>query len=680
MKKYLFAVFGLLAVPAFAEPPVYYGEPLEYLEEEITVDQVSEEAAETAAPVAPKPAAPSPRANINRAVNRVGATPQAAAESGRATPSRAVASRAAVTGASATGNNNAAVQRSRAASAIANADNAAPATRRAAAQAPDANTARAAMAPLVQSDTVNNPLYIPSGARVSVRTPVTATRGGTIRSATGSSASLSEAEMISGPTMEEVAQLSDFCKAQYFACMDGFCAVLDDNQGRCSCSSNITKYKKVEDALKEATEQLQDIAAKIQYIGLTTDEVKALFTATEAELAMQSTPDSTQLKNDLDKIRRLVVDIKPENSFGSEMGLDFSNLLDFNLGLDFDLSTLFTDGGQKINNQRGAELYKTASTRCKSSVLENCRKQGIDINVIINGYDLEIDRQCMVYERNLEESNTNMRRTVRNATTVLQRARLVVAQNRNTYDAKGCVNALDSCMQNEFVCGSDYENCLDPTGKFIVNGQIVAGSTPGLAPTGDLFKVWNYGSSNAWTTGDLSGLIATIPNNIPSGFNGEFSISGDGGMLKSMLNKIGYIDADGRVFGMCASVLNKCQNLTFTSVKPARYYPNNTVVKEFLNRTFMQIKARQETVLADFAETCVTDSRSCLLANGAVQATDTLTAQGNVPTATQNACESIMKTCASVLSGTTTITNVITAAICYNEKSFNTTSRKCDAP
>ena len=64
--------------------------------------------------------------------------------------------------------------------------------------------------------------------------------------------------------------------------MDNFCNVLDDNQGRCSCSANLSNYAETEEALKQATEDLQDVALQIQYIGLTADEVETLFTQTEA--------------------------------------------------------------------------------------------------------------------------------------------------------------------------------------------------------------------------------------------------------------------------------------------------------------------------------------------------------------------------------------------------------------
>ena len=83
--------------------------------------------------------------------------------------------------------------------------------------------------------------------------------------------------------MTEQKNMTDFCKAQYTACMDNFCNVLDDNQGRCSCSANLSNYAETEAALKEATERLQDVAQQIQYIGLTADQVESLFTETAAE-------------------------------------------------------------------------------------------------------------------------------------------------------------------------------------------------------------------------------------------------------------------------------------------------------------------------------------------------------------------------------------------------------------
>ena len=455
--------------------------------------------------------------------------------------------------------------------------------------------------------------------------------------------------------MDEIVQLTDYCKAQYTSCMDNFCNVLDDNQGRCSCSKNIKNYEKTENALKLATEALQDVSQQIQYIGLTKDDIETLFTQTEAEIAMQSTTDSTQLKNDLDNIKDMIVGIKTGTASSSETGMSFdlSGLLDFNIdSTGFDLTALFAGNNSNtssISNQRGEQLYKTAVARCKASVLNTCQAQGVDVAVITNSYDLEIDKQCIAYERALTDSNENMNRTVRNAKVVLQKARLMVAQQKNAYDLRGCVNALDSCMQDDFVCGTDYENCLDPTGKYIVNGEVVVGSLPGYpikdddstepgaAPiqhTDGLYATWGYTkdseSLNAWTAdGRLTDYINKYVTENTVQENSE-------NLAEYLQYKIGYIDNDNKAYGMCSSVLAKCQNYTYTD--KSKYNPNNQVIKEYLQRTLTQIKVAQDEIISGYAENCISDVTSCLSSNNSA----------SNPNYAINACKAQIVTCMSV--------------------------------
>ena len=455
--------------------------------------------------------------------------------------------------------------------------------------------------------------------------------------------------------MEDDKQITDFCKAQYSACMDNFCNVLDDAQGRCSCSKNIKNYAKSEEALKQANELLQDVAQQIQYIGLTRDEVETLFTQTAAEQAMQGVTDNSQIKTQLDKIYDMMVDVKPGTATATDttdtgLALDLNNLLDFTFdSTGFDLLSMFSPSEQSssISNQRGEQLYKTAASRCKATVLDACRSQGVDVTLITNSYDLEIDKSCVAYERSLTDGNAEMRQTVRNAQNVLQRARLMVRQQKNTYDLRGCVTALDACMQDEFVCGADYENCLDPSGKYIVNGEVVIGSTPGqpvldgyyLQPgyqydTSHLYSTWNYkwnyGDTNAWLPdGSLVDYIEETVKDDPKTTSEDMSAF--------LQYKIGYHDDEtDRNYGMCMSVLNKCQDLTYN--REGEYEPNNNVIREYLQRTMTQIKVRQDAILAAYAESCIPDVKSCLSQNG----------YATTPNIAINACRQQVVTCMSV--------------------------------
>lgn len=663
MKRFIAVLSGLLVLPAFAEvAPIFYDGVIEYSDEEPSGEEINA-ATETVvvAPVA-QPSSVNPRTanrNASRAVpSTASANVSSRANAGRVTASNRTASNAVTartaTNASARGT----VSRvsTRAARSATNGTQQIATTRRAMQTTPTT----AARASIVQTDTVNTPLYT---GRVSSRASAVRARIPTISSTSSSVVTTAESAADATQSMDELAQITDFCKAQYTSCMDNFCNVLDDNQGRCSCSKNIKNYAKTEEALKAATEALQDVAQQIQYVGLSADEIETLFTQTEAEIQMQSTQDNTQLKNDLDRIKNLIVDVKGGSAStvsDAGMGFNLSGLLDFSIdSTGFDLASLFgttTADTSSISNQRGETLYKTAAARCKSAVLTNCAAQGVDISVIANSYDMEIDKQCIAYERSLTDTNAEMNQTVRNAKGVLQRARLMVAQQKNSYDLRGCVNALDSCMQDDYVCGTDYEYCLDPTGKYIVDGEIVVGSTPGYvvsssaltAPGIDygesktLYSTWFYDNNKyAFGTDNDKGTLSDYINKtVTSTAQTQTSDI----MSNYLLYKIGY-NEDGKNYGMCMSVLNKCQDYTYTGTTAANrtYNPANDVVKEYLQRTLTKIKVAQDAVIADYAENCITDVSSCL-------ATNNYEKSNNIAI---NACRAQIRTCMSVNGDTT---------------------------
>ncbi|MDE6571491.1 MAG: hypothetical protein K2L95_04745, partial [Alphaproteobacteria bacterium] len=241
------------------------------------------------------------------------------------------------------------------------------------------------------------------------------------------------------------------------------------------------------------------------------------------------------------------------------------------------------------------------------------------------------------------------------------------------------INALDSCMQDDFVCGSDYENCLDPTGKYIVNGEIVVGGTPGVSGgelssststhTG-LYSTWNYkadnANKNAWGNGTLADYIDA---NVTSSF-----YTGDANNMAIYLQKkIGWVDSDGRNQGMCMSVLNKCQDVTYTgNTGNKKYNPTNEVVKQYLARTLVQIKAAQDEVLADHAETCISDVASCLAQNNYtanLYGSQTVTGNANPSDVAIRACMSVINTCKSVTersAATTTVYDWLNQALGTN--------------
>ncbi len=513
-----------------------------------------------------------------------------------------------------------------------------------------------------------------------------ATRSGSIRAAavtTATNTPTAESATETTNEMNTMKALTEYCQAQYASCMDNYCNALDDNQGRCTCSKNLKNYEKTEAALESATEALQDVARNIQYIGLSADQITTLFNETEAELSMKNTKDNSSIRSQLDKVKRMVVDVKGGTATTSDttsaMNFDLSGLLNFDMGdFGFDLSSFMnttSNNTNSISNQRGENLYKTASARCKASVLNSCTAQGIDAAVVTNSYDLEIDKACLAYERALTESNQQMTQTVANAKEVLKKARLMVAQNKNSYDLRGCVSALESCMQDDYVCGSDYENCLDPTGQYIVNGSVVVGSMPGnnteLGNTENdgsistsyshdrLFDTWTTSSNKSpWvaatvgTSNSSSSCSAekpcyiTLSEYITETLGDDVAKTSSAKISAYLQNKIGYHDdSSNKDYGMCMDVLNKCQDYTYTTKSnKVTYKQDNEVIKNFLQRALVQIKAQQDELLASYAEDCINDVQSCLSSNNFDETNPASTKSRSAI----NSCYSQIKTCMSV--------------------------------
>ena len=153
-----------------------------------------------------------------------------------------------------------------------------------------------------------------------------------------------------------------------------------------------------------------------------------------------------------------------------------------------------------------------------------------------------------------------------------------------------------------------------------------------------LYSTWFY-DTNKYAFGsdnDKGTLADYINKTVPTAAQKE--IPADGLMSKYLLYKIGY-NEDGKNFGMCMSVLNKCQDYTYEGTTAANksYKPDNNVVKEYLQRTLTKIKVVQDNVIADYAENCITDVSSCLASNNYEKS-------NNIAI---NACRAQIRTCMS---------------------------------
>ena len=401
--------------------------------------------------------------------------------------------------------------------------------------------------------------------------------------------------------MEQTAALNKSCQEQYNDCMDQFCAVIDTNQKRCSCSANLSKYAKVEKAVKDANTQLNEVAQNIRYVGLSADEISAIMSATEAEEAMTGVTDTTENRSMLAAIEQMIKD--PTSSSSASLSSDSFGLLD--IDLDFsssELNDLFTldflnsNGG--FSNLRGTNLYNAAKKRC-NTIVTQCKEVGATAQQITGNYDLAIDKDCIAYEQGLTKMNETLVANVRSATRMLQKARLAVLQNQNTYDARECISALETCMTDDMVCGENYTKCLDPTKKYIdENGNVVLGKNVNYIQQ----FMTNYNNANVNQTYLSSAYGTGISDS-------GCANAGDGKcIVKYLLTKIGTMPK-ATDEGLCRPVLDKCRAYTYDT--RGNYNAYNDIVVNYIQRAMVNIRSAQYKIVSDYASTCLTDIATC---------------------------------------------------------------------
>lgn len=437
--------------------------------------------------------------------------------------------------------------------------------------------------------------------------------------------------------LEQTAALNKSCQEQYNDCMDQFCAVIDANQKRCSCSSNLSKYAKVERAVKDANTQLNEVAQNIRYVGLSADEISAIMSATEAEEAMTGVTDTTENRTLLAQIEQMIKD--PATTSSGSLSSDSYGLLDINLdfsssGTD-DLFSLdfLSNSNSGFSSLRGTDLYNAAKKRC-NTVINQCKDVGATAQQITGNYDLAIDKDCIAYEQGLNKMNETLVSNVRSATRMLQKARLAVLQNQNTYDARECIGALETCMTDDMVCGEDYKKCLDPTKKFIdENGNVVLGKDINYIQK----FMTNYNNANVDRTYLSSAYNTGISDSICAG-------DGDGRcVVKYLLTKIGTMQK-ATDEGLCRPVLDKCRAYTYDT--RGNYNAYNDIVISYIQRAMVNIKAAQYKIVSDYASTCLTDIATCYN-NQASQITSwsATAAASSVYNIMRGACRNVALTC-----------------------------------
>ena len=471
-----------------------------------------------------------------------------------------------------------------------------------------------------------------------------------VRNVKSRAAAKATAESIAEATsrLEQTATLNKSCQEQYNECMDQFCAVVDANQGRCSCSANLSQYTKVETAVKDANAQLNEVAQRIRYVGLSADEIRAIMTETEAEEALSGAVDTSETRNMLEEIENLIRDPVSNSSYYSDTSIGLDMDLDFTSDTAdmFSLDFLNTDSTSSFSNLRGRELYNAAKKRC-NTLLTQCKSAGATPSQITGNYDLAIDKDCVAYENGLKKMNETLVSNVRSANRMLQKARLAVLQNKNTYDAKGCIGALEACMKDDMVCGENYFKCVDPTKKYIdENGEVVLGQNISNITTFMVgynnAKIDDGFLQNAYENQNISdstsdGCAKASSDDVDGGNDGSC-------VAKYLLQKIGTKQKVTDE-GLCRAVLDKCQRYTYNA--DGTYKPYNDVVVNYVQRAMTNIRAAQSQAISDYASSCMIDIAQCYNQQVTqVNAWSSSASVSSIYNVMRGACRNVALTCA----------------------------------
>ena len=446
--------------------------------------------------------------------------------------------------------------------------------------------------------------------------------------------------------LEQTAALNKSCQEQYNECMDQFCSVVDANQKRCSCSANLSRYTKVEDAVKDANAQLNEVAQRIRYVGLSADEIRAILTETEAEAELSGKKDTSETRSMLEQIEAMIRDPQSSTSYSADMSSDFGLDMDLDFSSEsadlFSLDFMGTDSGSSMSRLRGTDLYNAAKKRCKT-VLNECAGAGATTKQITGNYDLAIDKDCIAYEQGLNKMNDTLVSNVRSANLMLQKARLAVLQNQNAYDAKGCIAALEACMTDDMVCGDNYYRCVDPTKKYIdENGEVVLGQD--ISNITAFMKEYSNASINKAYIEHAYGTQTVTDDDCKKAKGSATSGNNDGScVVKYLMTKIGTKQSVTEE-GLCRAVLDKCRRYTYVDEV---YQPYNDVVVNYIQRAMVNILAAQHNIISEYASTCMIDVASCYNQQVTqVNAWSTNASAASVRNIMRGACRNTALTCA----------------------------------
>ena len=246
------------------------------------------------------------------------------------------------------------------------------------------------------------------------------------------------------------------CKTAFFTCMDQFCQLKSDVYRRCSCSDRAFDFQNIMDTYQKASEQLSEFSENLDVVGMTKEQATAMKTASEGEEALsQDKTASRQL------LQAIMNSIRGEDA---SVGGKYQDLNSIVISPDMSYAFGMEDSSQLIASYNGTTLYKSVFPKCRSIVKQDCNNASLQR--AINAYLMAIEQDCNTVESALQKQQKNLKAATYQSSAMLDLARVENRQKHNSDDVATCLANVESAIQSDEVCGSDYHKCLD-YGQFI---------------------------------------------------------------------------------------------------------------------------------------------------------------------------------------------------------------------
>ena len=250
------------------------------------------------------------------------------------------------------------------------------------------------------------------------------------------------------------------CQNAYFTCMDQFCAGTDEKYRRCICSPKIETVKSRERALSQAGEDLQDFQnLNIMAIPKTKAEVKSMLSASDGELKLSNTTDTSDAAKKLTAISDVLSGVR-NNALSTAGQIDIAG----------DIKQIWntTDliSGASITNLTGEALYNSVHAQCSELVLDMCPSVST-LNMVASAYGMYIENDCSVLIGALDKSLNTANTAIRDVRREMNTARLDNYNAHNSSAINECVAGVREKLTADVACGENFVHCLDLTGLYL---------------------------------------------------------------------------------------------------------------------------------------------------------------------------------------------------------------------